>query len=866
MPVLEKLSVDQSVEFLRRSEPWSALSEDAIHAIASSMRLVEFEREATVIHQGSPGRDFHIVISGQMEVRVRTENGSVIPVALLGEKEAFGEMSLLTGEMTSADVVAVEKSKTLALNRESFEALTTSNPNVLREFVRILSRRLRATDAVLGKVVEKEKELSRFVQNERAQGYDALVGKDRAMNATHRQIKSLSQKDDPILIQGERGSGKESIGRQIHNLSSRKDHPFVSVNSDAVTETSLGDKLFGPFTLGEAGHRRHSAVCYMDLAEGGTLLLRNIESLSPAIQKRLAEMLTRDPGLPSYLHKNVRVMTTVRGSIEDLTKCGRILPVLADLLSRNEVVAPPLRERKRDIPELAKHFAAKHAERLKKKIRGLDDGAITKLVSYNYSAANVQELNEAIDLSVVLTDDEVIQAEAIFLGTILKEHPRGVNVLDLPKAVVQSILRFFPTAFQIGAGLFFLGILCLCFFGAGGQGGRLATFLIWSIWWPGLVFSFFFFGRIWCAICPMALSGTIAQRVVSLKRHIPTWIKNNDLYIAMAGFFGIMWLEEISHMRQSPVATGLLLLFIMSCATVASVVFPRRTWCRYLCPMGAFGGLCSSASVLELRPTLDLCAAKCAGHACYKGTESSGGCPVFSHLMFQDSNSHCVLCLECVRNCPNGSPQLNLRIPARELWTSDSELAKKGWFTVLLLGLLVGLVLLQNWETQSSGWAAELLSQHRVAMGTVVLGICVGIPLAILRGAMPRASSSESTELEIRFWKGIVALVPMVVAGYAGYEIGFVPELVNLEAGIVYQSTDGSVPAVSLSFLTLFRIILLGIGFMITTGVLWKQYREETKDKSREGSLRSLLVRAAFSTMYGAAILVLMGGRVWTLD
>jgi len=180
--------------------------------------------------------------------------------------------------------------------------------------------------------------------------------------------------------------------------------------------------------------------------------------------------------------------------------------------------------------------------------------------------------------------------------------------------------------------------------------------------------------------------------------------------------------------------------------------------------------------------------------------------------------------------------------------------------------LLVGLVLLQNWETQSSGWAAELLSQHRVAMGTVVLGICVGIPLAILRGAMPRASSSESTELEIRFWKGIVALVPMVVAGYAGYEIGFVPELVNLEAVIVYQSMDGSVPAVSLSFLTLFRIILLGIGFMITTGVLWKQYREETKDKSREGSLRSLLVRAAFSTMYGAAILVLMGGRVWTLD
>ncbi len=853
----DQSSIEQSLEFLRRSEPWSALSEEAMRSIALSMRLVVFEPEQTVIHQGAPGRDFHIILSGRMEVRVETDSGSVIPVATLGEKEAFGEMSLLTGDTTSANVVAIERSRTLALDRESFETLTSSQPSVLREFVRVLSKRLRVTDAVLGKVVEKEKELSRFVQNEKAQGYDALIGRDRAMNSTHRQIKNLSQESCPVLIEGERGAGKESVGRRIHALSVRKEYSFVSVNAEAAAETALGDTLFGPFTLGEAGHRRHSAVCYIDLAEGGTLLLRNIESLTQPIQKRLAQMLTRDPSLPAYLHKDVRVMATIRGSLEDLTQCGRILPELAALFTENRVTVPALRERKRDIPELARHFLTRHAERLKKRVTDLDDSAITKLVSYHFTGANVQELKEAIELAVVLTDEEVIAAEAVFLGTVLKENHRGVNLLNLPRSILQPLLRFFPTVVQAGVGLFFALILILCFFGTEERGGRLATFLVWSLWWPGLVFSFFFLGRLWCAICPMALSGSLAQRVVNLKWHIPAWIKNHDSYLAMGGFVGIMWLEAVSDMHHSPVATGFLLIGIMSCATIASVVFPRRTWCRYLCPMGGFGGLCSTASVLELRPTLDLCSAKCAGHACYKGTESSGGCPVFNHLMFQDSNSHCVLCLECVRSCPNGSPQLNLRFPGRELWTGNSELAKKGWFTMLLLGLLIGLILLQNWESIGFTGSLGAVAEHRFWITTAVLVCCTGLPLGLLRVCRGRMVGGRTLDSESRFWKGIIAFVPLVVAGYAAYEIGFVPELIHVEAGLSYQGGGGAGgPAVSLSLLSLFRALVLMIGLSITVRVLWKHFREEIPPH-RPGP-GSLAMRFACACVYCGLLLFLM--------
>ena len=227
--------------------------------------------------------------------------------------------------------------------------------------------------------------------------------------------------------------------------------------------------------------------------------------------------------------------------------------------------------------------------------------------------------------------------------------------------------------------------------------------------------------------------------------------------------------------------------------------------------------------------------------------------------MFLDSNAHCVLCMECVRNCPNGSPQLNLRAPARELWTSTSELAKKGWFTVMLLGLLIGLIFLQSWENGSSGWASEMLSNYRAAIGTVVLGSCVGIPLSILWILKRRLHSNPSIESEARFWKGIVALVPLVVAGYASYEIGFVPELINFEAGLSYQAQNGGGgPAFSLSLLALSRIIILAFGFLITIGVLWKHYHEETQENRHHIGVRGFAVKVALSTAYCAAILALM--------
>ena len=101
--------------------------------------------------------------------------------------------------------------------------------------------------------------------------------------------------------------------------------------------------------------------------------------------------------------------------------------------------------------------------------------------------------------------------------------------------------------------------------------------------------------------------------------------------------------------------------------------------------MGATG------AVLELRPTPDICVAQCHDHTCYKGSDRVSGCPMFQHLMFVDSSRNCVLCLDCVRSCPNGSPQLNLRAPARELRAPRGSTPGTDEFTAMLGGLVAAL-------------------------------------------------------------------------------------------------------------------------------------------------------------------------------
>jgi len=851
----------ERVEALRRFPLWTGFSDELLRVVADAMEPISWKSGDAIIRQGEPGRYYSVLVSGIAEVRVRTETGKCTTVATMREGDSFGEMSLLSDALTSADVVALEDCETLALGKEAFHELIAEHPVLLREFVRILSRRLQASDVAVGVARQKEEDLTRFLQEHNAEQYSALVGTARSIKELNRRVDAKSGLMTPLLIVGEKGSGKELVARLVHARGHRKEAALVSTSCRQITESQWGDQLFGLYDQGAAAYAR--GLSYLALAEGGTILLNDVEKLAPQIQERLVRFLEGDP-LPTGARPDVRVIATSRANLLEEAAAGRFSPELAAILLGDVLEVPPLRDHKRDIPELAGHFVRKHAERLGKRVPAVDDQAMIRLLSYDYRFANMRELEESIERAVIITDGNTITSDAIFLGHPAREDPRGFNLLHLPKPLVAFALRLYPGGVRAVAALIFAFILYECFAVAGTSWGNVGTLLVWAVWWPALILSFFFAGRAWCAICPMAASGELAQKLAhrwsKAERRVPEWLKDNDLYIVMAGFFLIVWVEETTEMRHSPVATGFLLLAIIAGALVTSVLLPRRSWCRHLCPMGGFAGLCSTSSLIELRPTQDICSAKCKGHSCYKGDGAVAGCPMFQHVMFVESNSDCILCLNCVRLCPNGSPQLNVRVPARELWGGISARPQAGMLVVLLLGLLLGQAFIQFLELQTSGWEGlrRLIEDHRVVAITLILLLSAAIPLAAMRIASRRFGQEQDASVPNLHWQRIASWAPLLGAGYTAYQLANIPGFARLRVSLGGLAAAGLPdPLLSIALLPLVQALALGIGlaFTITTlAKLWPHDLAPTGVRWIRGQAFTL----SAATLYTVVLLLVM--------
>ncbi len=860
----EDLALLARVETLRRLPLWEGFSTEFLRPVAEAMEQISYQPGEPIIRRGEQGRHFSVMLRGRAEVRIPAQNGTVATVGTMLPGDSFGEMSLLSEDLTSADVVAVERCVTFALGRKAFQELISQNPVPLREFVRLLSKRVKTSDVAISVARQKEEDLTRFLQEQKSDPWATLVGRTKAMTDLAREIASKSRLKTPLLIRGEKGAGKELVARLLHLRGPRKDAPLVVTDCGQLSESQWGDQLFGLYDQGAAAHAR--GLSYLALAQGGTILLENVQAMPPGIQQRLVRFLRGEP-LPNGARPDVRLVATSRLNLLEETVAGRFSAELASLLLADVLEVPSLREHKRDIPELAVHFVQKHAQRQGKPVPALEDRALTKLVSYDYAFANVLELEEAIERAVIIADGETIPPEAIFIGPPPVERPGGFDLLSLPKPFVKAALQLFPGGVRAVTLLVFAFILIACFAVEAGPRGNVGTILVWAVWWPALITSFFLAGRAWCAICPMAASGDAAQRLLrrfeKTERRVPNWLKEHDATIVMAGFFLIVWVEEVADMRRSPVATGTLLLAIASGALVTSTLLPRRSWCRHLCPMGGLAGLCSTTSLLELRPTPDICSAKCKGHSCFKGDGRVEGCPMFQHVMFVESNRDCVLCLNCVRLCPNGSPRLNVRMPARELWLGIGARPQVARFVVMLLGLLVGQALIQYWEASPTvwGWLRAGLESHRSLALTALLGLSAALPLGALWLEERRWKWSPDAVPESLRWQRVAAWAPVVAGGYAAYQFGNVPGLDRLRLAIGGLAGLGLPdPLFSLRLLPAVQSLVLLVGLALTALTLWKVWPSEGEGRGIRW-LRGQAFSLGAATAYAAILLLLLAVR-----
>lgn len=225
---------------------------------------------------------------------------------------------------------------------------------------------------------------------------------------------------------------------------------------------------------------------------------------------------------------------------------------------------------------------------------------------------------------------------------------------------VVNIVFFFVLLYVIYRGL--LSESDLRFHG----GDPFATTMIWDLWHPLLAFSIILLGRLWCFACPIGAVGDWTQSVFSLKKKYPE--KYRNLWIAVILFLFIFAAERHLFMfTRNPPNTAYLLLFFTGLAVVMGAVFEKRSFCRYICPIGLVLGVFSMLSVVELR-----CKSKktCQDHdikECIIGTEAGKACPVGEFPQTMERNNQCIMCMECVKSCSKDNIRLSPRLPGADI-------------------------------------------------------------------------------------------------------------------------------------------------------------------------------------------------------
>lgn len=269
--------------------------------------------------------------------------------------------------------------------------------------------------------------------------FDDIIGVSDLLKQTIIHAKRAAKTNSPILIYGETGTGKELFAQSIHNYSQRSAEPFIGINCAAIPENLLEGILFGTVKGAYTGAVDRPGL--FEQANGGTLLLDEINSMSLGLQAKLLrvlqENLVRRVGAIDEIAVDVRIITNM--NIEPAVAIEKNL-LRQDLFYRLGVVylkIPLLKDRKEDIPILTKHFINKYNKILNKNVKGISDTVLEKFSKYSWPG-NVRELQHVIEsaMNIMVDKEEVIRLEHIPLHIVNIVNKFEVNV---PKKQVISI-------------------------------------------------------------------------------------------------------------------------------------------------------------------------------------------------------------------------------------------------------------------------------------------------------------------------------------------------------------------------------------------------------------------------------------------
>lgn len=351
----------------------------------------------------------------------------------------------------------------------------------------------------------------------------------------------------------------------------------------------------------------------------------------------------------------------------------------------------------------------------------------------------------------------------------------------LVKSLLKNRWLQFLIFFVMLAG--FLFAILTGFVGTPVGNGNFGIVFLWIAWWAVLILvAVPFFGRSWCAVCPISVPGDWLQRGAILEppQRKPGWfnlhwpVKLRNIWLQNLSFTLVALFSSV--ILTTPKVTAIVLTAMFFLAVGMSIVFERRTFCRYICPVGGFIGLYAQTAPLELRVKDKKICATCKDKPCYNGSAAGYGCPWDVFPGGLSKNTYCGLCMECLRTCPYDNIAVNARPFSADLAKPSTRL-DEAFKAFIMLGaamIYAGVFL--------GPWGPLKLAAYSV--GSAAWFGYAGAFLAFIFGLLPalfgvtvmigKAVSRTAQAVKKLFISFATALVPLGLMFWMAFSLSFV--------------------------------------------------------------------------------------------
>lgn len=355
----------------------------------------------------------------------------------------------------------------------------------------------------------------------------------------------------------------------------------------------------------------------------------------------------------------------------------------------------------------------------------------------------------------------------------LTSKKSSFDLLSIPiiKKFIKS--KWYPGIFQWMVLVFFSVIVFELVAGTVNPHRNFGTTMTWVLWWPIIPILFIAMGRFWCAICPFGKLSDIIRKMVGSERPMPKFLRKYGIWLIDLFFIAITYSDHVWGIVESPRGSGYLLLLLVTMVIATSVFYERRTFCKTLCFLGGLAGNYSRAGALELRGTAEICRT-CKTQSCFKGSEQAEGCPMFQFVRTMDSSAECNICGNCVKNCPNDSIKLQVRVPTKELWSLKNPKLEHASLAAVIMGIVFvqNITMLEIWGQILETISIVTGTSNYVVNFTIAFIISMVLPILLLLGAAKLATLlGMPNTIKKNFILFGYAFIPLDLAGHLGHNL-----------------------------------------------------------------------------------------------